>query len=124
MIDPRIVRIADNVRQLTGKGVMVNNWHFAAPGQVVYKSSGFRSVWDKTGGNLSQHRRGCAADLKVTGMTPAQVFDVIRANKALFLEIGLTAVENLADTPTWLHLDCRPIIEGVQPENDFLIVNP
>ncbi len=123
-IDPRIVRIADAVRELTGRGVMVNNWHYAKGMQQVYKSSGLRAKWDSTGGALSQHRRGCAADLKVTGMTPAAVLAAIQANKTRFLDLGLTAIENLSFTPTWLHLDCRPVLSGVHPEGDFLFVNP
>lgn len=122
-IDPRIVRIADKVRELSGAGVMVNNWHYRARGAKKFQSSGLRSKWDSTGAALSQHRRGCAADLKVTGMIPAQVFDLIQVNKALFLELCLTTIENLNATPTWLHVDIRPRIDAM-PEDDFLIVNP
>ncbi len=122
-IDQRIVRIADKVRELAGAGVMVNNWHYRVRGASKFQSSGLRAKWDGTGAALSQHRRGCAADLKVTGMTPTQVFDLIQANKALFIELGLTTVENLNATPTWLHVDIRPRIDGML-EGEFLIVNP
>lgn len=122
-IDPRIVRIADIIRELSGRGVMVNNWHYWKAG-AKYRSSGLRAKWDNTGGQLSQHRRGCAADLKVTGMMPAQVFDLIQANKAVFLSAGLTTIENLKFTPSWLHVDCRPALASVHPDGEFLIVDP
>lgn len=122
-IDPRIVRVADKVRELSGAGVMINNWHYRVRGVNKYQSSGFRAKWDSTGAVLSQHRRGCAADLKVKGLTPGEVLDLIQANKGLFLEIGLTTFENIAATPTWLHLDTRPSLDGM-PDSEFLKVDP
>ncbi len=122
-IDPQVIRIADVVRELSGAGVMVNNWHYRRRGQAKYQSSGLRAKWDNTGGSLSQHRRGCAGDLKVTGMAPEQVFKIIQDHKERFLSLGLTTIENLKATPTWLHYDIRPRLEGM-PEDGFLIVDP
>ena len=124
MIDPRIVRVADLLREKSGAAVIVNNWHFKKDGEPLYDSSGYRAIWDDTGGKLSQHRCGRAADFKVRGFRPIQMQILIQANKAEFLAAGLTTMENVAMTPTWLHCDCRPIIPGVQPEDGFLIVNP
>jgi len=123
MISPQIVRVCDRLRELTGVPVTVNNWHFAKKSNV-FKSSGFRAVWDKTGGQLSQHRRGTAADVKVLGMAPIQVHRLIFAHEAEFKALGLTTLESLGYTRTWSHLDCRPVIEGVTPEIGFLIVEP
>lgn len=120
LIDPRIVRICDLVRDTTQRPVIVNNWHRGGP----YDSSGFRSIWDNTGGKLSQHRTGRAADLKVSGLTPLAVWQIINAHRAEFAAVGLTTIEDIKYTPTWLHLDCRPKIEGWHPDTGFLFVKP
>ena len=124
MIDPRIVRVADLLREKAGVPVIVNNWHIKKKWETLYDSSGYRSIWDKTGGTLSQHRCGRAADFKVQGFTPRQMMILIQANAAEFRALGLTTMEDVNSTPTWLHCDCRPIIPGIQPELDFLIVRP
>ncbi len=124
MVDPKSVRNADLVREKTGAPTTINNWHFAKPGQTVYDSSGFRPIWDETGGLLSQHRRGCADDLKVRGMQPPQVLQIIMANLDEFLDAGLTTIEQVEYTRSWLHLDCRPKIDGLHPAHGILFVNP
>lgn len=123
-LDPRPVRVADLVREKIGAPTTVNNWHFAKPGQTVYNSSGFRPIWDKTGGSLSMHRRGCAGDMKVRGVPPAQVLQVILANLDEFLAAGLTTIESVRYTPSWLHGDCRERIEGIHPKQGILFVDP
>ena len=124
MIDSKIIRVADLVREKSGAPVKVNNWHYRKDGEPLYDSSGYRAIWDETGGRLSQHRCGRAGDLKVTGFTPRQIMILIQANAEEFKAAGLTTMEDVAVTPTWLHIDCRPIIPGVQPEFGFLIVKP
>lgn len=120
-VDPKIVRICDLVREKTGLATVINNWHYAKRGEHVYKSSGFRAVWDSTGAQLSQHRAGRAADIKVAGLTPAQVLAIVMQNQAEFAAAGLTRIENIEFTKTWLHLDCAP---GVDVSSGFLIVDP
>lgn len=124
LIDPKIVRVADLLRQMSGVPVTVNNWFFARPGESVYDSSGFRAVWDETGGDLSQHRCGRAADFKVRGFSPGAVHILVLANSLEFEAAGLTTMESLEFTKTWSHLDVRAKIEGVHPEFGFLIVKP
>lgn len=124
MIDPRIVRIADRLRELAGP-IVVNNWHYAKPGQKVYRSSGFRAVWDKTGGDLSQHRRGGAADFKSKTLPPPALHALILSHADEFRALGLTCMEDLAFTPTWLHCDCRELVgEWKDFAKPFLIVRP
>ena len=117
LVDPRTVRICDLIREKTGVPVTVNNWHMGGN----FDSSGFRAKWDNTGGTLSQHRCGRAADIKVKGMIPLRVFQIINENKADFEAVGLTALEDLTYTPTWLHVDCRPRLDG---STGFKIVKP
>ena len=116
LIDPKIVRVLDLLREKLGAPIIVNNWHTGGP----FKSSGFRSMSDKTGAMFSQHRRGCAADVKSAGRKPAELLFFINANFELFKAAGLTTIEDVNFTPTWLHLDCRP----VTIENQFRIVRP
>lgn len=121
LIDPRIVRVCDMIREKAGAPVTVNNW-FQRNGK--FDSSGYRAVWDSTGGSLSQHRRGCAADVKVLGLKPKQVFELIMDNQIEFEVCGLTTMENLKFTPTWIHVDVRPRVDGWHPKTGFLIVDP
>lgn len=124
LIEVRTVRVADLVRLKSGLITVVNNWHFAEPGEPVYKASGYRAPWEKVGGQLSQHRRGCAEDLKVLGLRPKQVFELVMDNADEFEEAGLTTIEALEFTPSWLHLDGRPRIPGWHQKKGFLIVKP
>lgn len=117
LIDPKIVAICDLIREKAGVPVTVNNWHMGGN----YDSSGYRAIWDATGGKLSQHRCGRAADVKVKGLIPLRVFQIIHANKAEFEAAGLTTMEDLRFTPTWTHLDCRPRLED---KTGILIVKP
>lgn len=124
MIDPAILRVADLLRDLAGAPVTVNNWHYAKPGQHIYRSSGYRSKYDMTGAAYSQHRCGRAGDFKVAGFSPSLVQILIERNAAQFEAAGLTTMENVEFTKTWIHLDVRPRIENLHPETGFLIVNP
>lgn len=103
LIDLRTVKIVDLLREYAGP-LIINDWYKG--GQ--YKSSGFRAVWDQTGGILSQHRCGRAADVKSKKFKPGQLLSIIMQHKAEFMAAGLTCIESLQFTPTWLHLDCRP----------------
>ncbi len=114
-VDPRIRKLANFVRVYFGRPVTINNWLWG--GQ--FNESGFREPTSTTGANLSQHRFGRAIDIKVSGMTPKQVYDAILLNEKVFMEQGLTCMENIAFTPTWVHLDVRNT--GL---NKILIVNP
>ncbi len=124
LIDPAIVRVCDMLREKVGAPVIVNNWHFAKPGQNVYKASGFRAVWEVVGGKLSQHRCGRAADVKVLGMTPPQQLSIVMAHEAEFEAVGLTTIESVEYTLSWLHIDTRPKVTGWHPAKGFLIVKP
>lgn len=103
-IDPRIILVAQFIRERHGVPVTINNW--SSGGQYNY--SGF----DPPGGyrkstSLSQHRFGRAADLKFKGMTVQEAYKDIMDSQALYLKVGLTTVEGISHTPTWLHIDVR-----------------
>lgn len=103
LIDMRIVYACQYIRDHLG-AITVNNW--AKGGQ--FKESGLRSPFTKTGAKFSQHKYGRAADIKVAGKTPAEVHAFIKANEQFFIERQwITTMEELEDTPTWTHIDCR-----------------
>jgi hypothetical protein len=103
LLDPRLVNVVQAIREIAGKSITVNNWHAGG----TYKDSGYRMPNSVTGATLSQHRQGRAADLKIAGLTPSEGLKLIKDNWAKLAALGLTTVEDIACTPTWLHVDCR-----------------
>ena len=124
LIDPKMIAVANLLREISDAPTKVNTWHYAGRGERPYISSGFRAVWDKTGGALSQHRCGRAGDFKVSGYSSRLLLTLIERNKSAFLDAGLTTIERLEFTPTWLHLDVRPRLSGFHSDDDFLFVSP
>lgn len=114
-IDPKIIVLAEFIRTFFNKPITINNW--TSGGQYNY--SGFRDPDCPVGAKMSQHRFGRAIDVKVTGMTPQAVYGAILANKQVFMKAGLTTMEAIADTPTWVHCDIRQT-----GKSDILIVHP
>ena len=108
-----LVRLADFLEQvkavLGGKPIMVN--------------SAFRckQVNDAVGSkDSSQHRIGCAADLRVPGMTPDEVVKAIIASK-----IGYDQVIREFATPTgggWTHISV-PNTPDTAPRRQALIID-
>jgi hypothetical protein len=103
LIDPRLIAVVQGIRDLSDKPVTLNNWHTGGK----FKESGFRMPTTGTGAPLSQHRLGRAADLKVAGMAPAEVLALIEAKWDTLRALGLTTVEDVKLTPTWMHVDVR-----------------
>jgi len=102
-IDPRIVNLAQFIRERLGKPCTINNWY--SGGQYQY--SGFRPPACTIGASLSQHRFGRAIDLKVSGMSADEVRDDIINNYDVYRKVGLTTIEDGAYAPTWCHIDIR-----------------
>lgn len=102
-IDPRIRKLANFTRKFFNKPVTINNWHTGG----AFDQRGFREPESTVGAKLSQHRFGRAIDINVSGMTSNQVYDTILANEKVFMDAGLTCLEDKVDTVSWTHLDCR-----------------
>lgn len=115
-IDLRMIAIAQLIRDLSDSAVTINSWN--AGGR--YQLSGFRPPSTTIGAGLSQHRFGRAIDVKVKGFTPEEIHHLISYNWSQFKLEGLTAIEDTAKTPTWNHLDCRPVFDP----SELLIVRP
>ncbi len=97
-INPDIVRIANLVRERMGVPVTING--------AGFNESGFRMPDTKTGARLSSHKRGCAIDVRGS-FDPKKLYKDIVDNYAVYREAGLTTVEDIAHTPTWVHLSCE-----------------
>ena len=101
----RLAEFLEQVREvLGGKPVMVN--------------SAFRSkaVNDAVGSkDTSQHRLGCAADIRVPGMTPDAVVRAVRAS-------GLAYDQLIREFDSWTHLSI-PSSPDLPPRKMALIID-
>jgi hypothetical protein len=100
LINKNVVEVVQWIRDRTGKEITINNWNVG--GQ--YSESGVRDYDTSFGAIYSDHKFGNAADIKVEGMTPDEVRQLIRQNWFVLKEIGLTIIEK--DTPSWTHVSC------------------
>jgi hypothetical protein len=104
LLDMRIVLACQFIREGIGKSIIVNNW--IRGGQ--YRESGLRSATTRTGAKWSQHKYGRAADIKVAGMSPDEVYLWLKGHEQTMVERQwITTIEDTNHTPTWLHIDCR-----------------
>ena len=102
---PRLAAFLEEVKKvLGGKPIMVN--------------SAFRSeaVNDAVGSsNKSDHRRGCAADIRVPGMTPDEVVRAIIASDLAYQQI-------IREFDRWTHI-AIPTNDGDVPKMSKLIID-
>jgi len=90
----------------------------AVGGKAVMINSGFRSkqVNDSVGSkDTSQHRLGCAADLRVPGMTPRQVVEACITANVPFDQIIL-------EFDSWTHISV-PNTPDIKPRGQKLIID-
>ena len=118
LMDERILRGADWLREKFGPCVI--NGKFNGKG---FSESGLRNPLTTTGARWSQHKFGRAVDMKFLKVNVKEVYDYILANQPEARANGITCVENINATPSWLHADCRLLPETF-PSNGILVVNP
>ena len=101
----RLAQLLEQVKEaIGGKPVMIN--------------SAFRckQVNDAVGSkDTSQHRHGCAADLRVPGMTPDQVVRAVIA-------AGLPYDQIIREFDRWTHISI-PNTEDAEPRKSALIID-
>jgi len=105
----------ENLRRLA---VLLESVKSAVGMKPVMINSGFRSkqVNDSVGSkDSSQHRIGCAADLRVPGMTPRQVVEACIANAVPFDQIIL-------EFDSWTHISV-PNTPETKPRGQKLIID-
>ena len=87
-------------------------------GKPVMINSGFRSLAVNTAvgsKNTSDHRRGCAADIRVPGMTPDQVVRAIIASDLPYQQV-------IREFDRWTHV-AMVTNEGDAPKKSKLIID-
>ena len=87
-------------------------------GVPIMVNSAFRckEVNDAVGSkDTSQHRIGCAADIRVPGMTPDEVVKAIIA-------AGLPFDQLIREFDRWTHISV-PNVEGAKPRGQVLIID-
>lgn len=109
-IDPRLVDVAQALRDKYGP-LVING------GQYNY--SGYRPPTCSVGAKESQHRFGRAIDCKFKQMTVQEVYKDILDNENYWIKKGISTLENILKTPSWLHVDIR-----WTGEDKIRIVNP
>ena len=100
----RLAGLLEEVRSLLNKPILLN--------------SGFRSkaVNDSVGSkDTSQHRIGCAADIRVPGMTPKQVVEAVIASN-----IGYDQI--IEEFGSWTHISV-PDTAARPPRKQALIID-
>lgn len=105
----------DEVANLTRLAQLLEQVKKAVGGKPVMINSGFRNkqVNDSVGSkDTSQHRTGCAADLRVPGMTPRQVVDAC---------LAVPFDQIILEFDAWTHISVP--LAGVKPRGSRLIID-
>ena len=108
----------DEIQNLRRLAALLESVKSAVSMKPVMINSGFRSkkVNDAVGSkDTSQHRLGCAADIRVPGMTPRQVVDACIANGVPFDQIIL-------EFDSWTHISV-PNTPDAKPRGQKLIID-
>jgi Peptidase M15 len=99
LMDDRILRIADAVRDHFDVPVTINNWKVG--GQ--FSQRGFRTVQQAGGAGHSAHFYGRAIDFDVQGLTADEVRKEILSNSSAG---DFPLISGMEMGIPWVHLDC------------------
>lgn len=114
-INPKVIDICAFMKERFHAPIIINNWRAGGP----FSYRGYRPRTYNEGGENSQHRLGCAADVNIPGITSNEIRADILKNKDLYMSRGLTTLEDEHFAPTWVHFDIRPT-----GSNEIFIVKP
>ena len=117
-IDPMLPALVQAIRNAFGVPVTLNTWHIGG----TRNECGYRVPNTTTGAKYSQHKFGRAADLHCADLSVKEMFDIVNNNFKGLSFLGLTTIENINSTPTWLHIDTR--WTGLIAPTELNIVNP
>lgn len=109
---------AQEIENLKRLAALLQQVKTAVGGKPVMINSGFRSkqVNDSVGSkDTSQHRLGCAADIRVPGMKPREVVEACIAAGVPFDQIIL-------EFDSWTHISV-PNTPDTKPRNSRLIID-
>lgn len=103
LIDPKLIAIADFIREDTGLPVTINNWHNG--GQ--YYESGLRNKDSKTGAPKSTHKLGMGMDVKIKDWGGKEWYEYVKKNFKKLYDLGLRRIEDKTIATTWGHMDTK-----------------
>ena len=109
---------ADEIANLTRLALFLELVKAKLGGKPIMVNSAFRSkqVNDAVGSkDTSQHRLGCAADIRVPGMTPNEVVEAI-------MSFGLYYDQIIREFDSWTHVSI-PNTPGLLPRRQALIID-
>jgi len=109
---------SDEVANLTRLATFLEKVRSKLGGKPIMINSGFRSkeVNDSVGSkDTSQHRIGCAADIRVPGMTPNEVVQTL-------IDSGLPYDQIIREFDAWTHISI-PNNAGLLPRRQALIID-
>lgn len=101
--------------------IFTRNWFDAALiiNTPNLQNRGYRTPHSTVGAKLSQHKFGKAFDSNVVGLSAAKMHQEIIDNQKAFMNMGLTTLEDISFTKTWVHQDKR-----YTGKDEILIVKP
>lgn len=108
----------EEIKNLTRLAIFLENVKTILSGKPIIINSAFRSkqVNDAVGSkDSSQHRIGCAADIRVPGMTPNEVVKAIIASDIEYDQV-------IREFDRWTHISI-PNIAGTNPRKQALIID-
>jgi hypothetical protein len=100
LIDNRIVKFIEGLRDALGRSITVNDWLWG--GEFAYR--GLRDSNSSVYSKYSQHSFGRAIDFDVKGMTSQEVREWIIDNRDVDFVKPITFIEGSVN---WVHVDCR-----------------
>jgi uncharacterized protein YcbK (DUF882 family) len=105
LLDPKLLQLIDEIRELLGVPCTINNYASGGTRQWC----GLRTPACTIGAPKSQHRLGKAADIHPIGMTAEQARAKVKKAVA---EGKLKNLGGVEDGVSWLHVDVRPRVKG------------
>jgi hypothetical protein len=114
-LDSKLIRLTQFMRTYFADSMRINDWSYGGkfqyrgfrPDVFYYEKQESGLYKDIRKGKYSQHRYGRAVDCNFSKLTPDQARKEIMDNEEMWLEVGLTVIEDGAFSPTWLHFDIR-----------------
>lgn len=98
------IETAEFVRSFFGhKSMTINDYLWGG----ILKNRGTRPPNSQVGSYYSQHKMAMAIDFNIEGYAAEDLYNAIIDNQKQFIKRGITTIESLKYTPTWIHLDGR-----------------
>ncbi len=92
-INPKVVSMAECLRNRFNADVVINNWHKYNDGEYYFNFSGYRPPDCKKGSFMSRHKQGLAIDIKIRGLLSSEIEADIIKNTDIANELKLPPVK-------------------------------